>query len=119
MEPIVVISANPDFALSKEDQHCDLWIVDTPANLLTADALRASTLAKSVTTFRDRGNATMNVIVMLPTILDHHPDCTRIIVKGVASKDHHQIIQETPELLPVASDGDTLIFSYDAQYPLA
>lgn len=111
---IVILSTNLNFSLQREDQHCDLWIVDSPENLLIADELRAGTLAKSVTTFIDRGNAVTNIVMMLPTVLEHHPDCTHIIVRGLASEDHNQVIQDIPELLLITYQGDTLIFKHNA-----
>ena len=110
-----VLSANPRFTLNEEDRHSDLWIVDSPENLLTANELRTGGLVKSATTFKDRGNAVTNIIVMLPTTLQHHPECSQIIVRNIAAEDHAQVIQENPELAPVASQGDTLILKHDPQ----
>lgn len=115
MGTTVILSTEVHFNLCPEDQHCDLWIVDTPVNLSTAEKLRNGTLAKSVTTFLNRGSAVTNILAMLPTVLDHHPDCTHIVVRGLASKDHEQVIQYMPELTPIASEDDTLIFKYDTE----
>lgn len=115
LENTVILSTEPHFNLNPEDQYCDLWIVDTSANLSTAEKLRNGTLVKSVTTFRNRGSGITNILAMLPTVLDHHSDCTHIVVRGLASKDHDQVIQHMPELAPIHSEGDTLTFKYDAE----
>ncbi len=115
LKNIVILSTEPHFNLSPEDQHCDLWVVDNPANLSTAEKLRNGTLAKSVATFRNQGSAVMNILMMLPTVLDHHPDCTHIVIRGLASKDHDQVIQHMPELSPIAAEDDTLIFKYNTE----
>lgn len=111
----VILSTEPHFNLSPEDQHCDLWIVDTPVNLLIAEKLRNGTLAKSVTTFLNRGSAVLSILAMLPAVLGHHPECTHIVVRGLASKDHEQVIQYMPELTPIASEDDTLTFKYNTE----
>ncbi|HWD14180.1 MAG TPA: hypothetical protein VG519_12590 [Pseudochrobactrum sp.] len=115
MNNTVILSTELHFNLSPESQHCDLWIVDTPVNLSTVEKLRSGSLAKSVTTFLNQGSAVMNILAMLPTVLDHHPDCTHIVVRGLASKDHKQVIQYMPELTSIASEDDTLIFKYDTE----
>lgn len=115
LENIVILSTEQHFNLNHKDRHCDLWIVDTAVNLLTANELKADTAVKTVTTFRDRGNAPTNIIMMLPTVLEHHPDCNYIVVRGLAAEDHAQIIQEMPELSSATSQGDTLIFKYEPQ----
>ena len=114
LENTVILSTELHFNLNPEDQNCDLWIVDTPVNLSTAEKLRNGTLVKSVTTFRNRGSGITNILAMLPTVLDHHPDCTHIVVRGLASKDHDQVIQHVPELTPIASADNALIFEYAA-----
>lgn len=115
MENTVILSTELHFNVSPADQHCDLWIVDTPVNLSTAEKLRNGTLAKSVTTFLNRGSAVTNIIAMLPTVLDHHPDCAHIVIRGLASKDHERVIQYVPELTPITSEDDTLTLKYDIE----
>ena len=107
-----VLSADPRFTLNEEDRHSDLWIIDSPENLLTANELRTDRLVKSVTTFRDRGNVATNIIMMLPTV-QHHPDSSQIIMRNIAAEDHAQVIQESPALAPVATQRDTLILKHD------
>lgn len=115
MNSDVMISVNPDFKPDKEDLQRDLWIVISPQNLITADDLRADPLAKSVTTFTDRGNAVTNIIMILPAVLDHHPDCTYIIVHGLASDEYDKLTENTPELSRVASQQDALILKHIRQ----
>lgn len=117
MENTIILSTEQHFNLRQEDQYCDLWIVDSPENLSVADRLRADISVRSVTTFRDRGDAATNIIMVLPTVLEHHPDCIKIIVRGLASEVHGKVIKGKPELSQIASQQDMLVLKLTNNTP--
>ncbi|MBX8783233.1 hypothetical protein HBA94_05600 [Ochrobactrum sp. GRS2] len=117
MENTIILSTEQHFNLRQEDQYCDLWIVDSPENLSVADRLRADISVRSVTTFRDRGDAATNIIMMLPTVLEHHPDCIKIIVRGLVSEVHDKVIKGKPELSQIASQQDMLVLKLTNNTP--
>lgn len=117
MENTIILSTEQHFNLRQEDQYCDLWIVDSPENLSAADRLRSDISVRSVTTFRDRGDAATNIIMMLPTVLEHHFDCTKIIVRGLASEVYDQVIKGKPELSLITAQQDMLVLKLTNNTP--
>lgn len=110
----VIISVDPHVSINSLDHNSDYWIVDSKANLLQAKTLREETFVKSITTFKDRGNAVTNIIMMIPVVLEHHSDCDHIVIKGITPEDHAEIMQNIPELWSAKPDNNEIILKSNA-----
>lgn len=110
MESKVVISVDPRFTPRGNDQNSDFWIVGSEANVQTARELRKNNRVKSITTFNDLGGDVENVASMLPTIIEHHPWATTIVVQGIKADVHIDVIRAVPvSWVGKSSDGDVTI----------
>ncbi|RYZ85038.1 MAG: hypothetical protein EOP06_16970 [Proteobacteria bacterium] len=95
MDKTLVISVDPVFLHSDDDRDVDFWIVGSEANIREAAVLREMSRVKSVTTFDNLGDALANVTSMLPTIVEHHPDATCLVVRGVELSQHRDLIESS------------------------
>lgn len=96
LESKVVISVDLHFSLGNDDQDSDFWVVSSATNVQQAVRLRKTNRVKSITTFNDLGDDVKNVASMLPTIIEHHPNATVIIVQGIKASDHIDVIRAAP-----------------------
>lgn len=95
MDKTLVISIDPVFSQSDDDRDVDFWIVGSEANIREAAVLREISRVKSVTTFDDLGDALANVASMLPTIVEHHPHATCVVVRGIEPSQHRNLIESS------------------------
>ena len=106
----VVISVDPSFSPRGNDQNSDFWVVGSEANVQTAMELRKNNRINSITTFNDLGDDVENVASMLPTIIEHHPRATTIVVRGIKTDAHIDVIRATPaSWVGRSSHGDVTI----------
>ncbi|MCO6184832.1 hypothetical protein [Rhizobium sp. L1K21] len=110
MESKVVISVDPRFTPRGNDQNSDFWVVASDANIQTAMELRSTNRVNSITTFNDMGNDVENVASILPTIIEHHPTATTIVVQGIEANAHIDVIRAAPaSWVGRSNDGDVTI----------
>jgi hypothetical protein len=107
LESKVVISVDPRFTPRGNDQNFDFWVVASEANVRAAMELRKNNRVHSITTFNDLGDDVENVASMLPTIIEHHPRATTIVVQGIKADAHIDVIRAAPaSWVSKSSDGD-------------
>ena len=105
-----MISVDPSFSPRGNDQNSDFWVVGSEANVQTAMELRKNNRINSITTFNDLGDDVENVASMLPTIIEHHPRATTIVVRGIKTDAHIDVIRATPaSWVGRSSHGDVTI----------
>jgi hypothetical protein len=110
LESKVVISVDPRFTPRGNDQNSDFWVVASEANVQTAMELRKNNRVNSITTFNDLGDDVENVASMLPTIIEHHPRATTIIVRRIKADAHIDVIRAAPaSWVGRSSDGDVTV----------
>lgn len=107
MKDAVVVSVDPRFSLKDED--VDFWIVSSEANIREAAKLREAGRVRSVTTFNDLGDAVLNVASVLPTIIEHHPSATAVVVRGIESGYHSDLIDASAASWTGKSNGKEVI----------
>lgn len=106
----VVISVDPRFSPKCDDQDSDVWVVGSEGNVHEAAQLRKTNRVNSITTFNDLGDDVKNVESMLPTIIEHHPSATVIVVRGIKADAHIDVIHATPaSWVGKVSDGDVIM----------
>lgn len=92
----VLLSVEPSFSLNGDDFDLDLWIVGSLANQSLSVKLRSSERLRSVTVFNDSGNAEGDVLSMLPTVFEHHPRATIVVVRGLSPDEGRRVSQRIP-----------------------
>ena len=77
----VVVSFEQDsVALLESERHCHIWVVESPPNRVAAEARwreEGMSKAAGMTVFDQQ-----SILDLLPTVLEHHPDCGHLQVHG-------------------------------------
>lgn len=113
METKVMISVDRGFSMKDHDQGYELWLVGSEDNIQEAVQLRKTNPVNSITTFNDLGDDVTNVTSMLPTIIEHHPRATAIIVRGIKPDAHIYVIRSAPTSWVGRSNDDEVIIERD------
>ena len=76
----VEITFEEDAHAAISDRTCDqLWAIESDWNRLAAEAYwQRATSGSDLTIFRHQ-----SIAELLPTVLEHHPDCDILVVRGV------------------------------------
>jgi hypothetical protein len=110
MENEVVLSVDPNYSLQDGDYDLDLWMVESPANLALAATIRESDRLKSVTVFINRDSSIESTLWMLPSVFEHHPRATAVIVRGLLSEAREQLILDTNPIWAGSIVAEEVVF---------
>jgi len=113
METKVIISVDRGFSPRDHDRGYDLWLVGSEDNIQEAIQLRQTNPIDCIATFNDLGDDVTNVTSMLPTIIEHHPRATVIIVHGIKADAHTYVIRAVPASWVGRSNDDEVIVERD------
>jgi hypothetical protein len=112
----VILSVDHAFTVRDRDYGQDIWMVRSPENLALASDLRSSQSFKSVTVFNGSGDRIENLLSMLPTVFEHHPQTELIIVRGLKEEESGPALRSvsSPWIGEVV-EGDVLLRRSDAR----